>query len=177
MGTRLPIFPYIAAEVEIRGGTAIGPRRTAMKQFLTYISRKDVQAFRQSLVVPEEFDPGKDVWVRELSYEEDCYARAELANLIDRVGCDGCIIVPTLGDIFGHKSVKAVELIDRAERKGVQIMVIASAGIDYPLSGFGESADAKVFDFMWRNAMSVSSRLNKMLQNAEQMKNAARRFE
>lgn len=176
MGTRIPLYPYLASEVEL-GGKSLEERRNILQKFTTYIDRREVQVLGESLAFAKGFDPNTESWVHKLTFESECHSRRELAGLIDHVGRERCIVVPTLGDIIGYRSLKTIEQLERAVSIGVQIIVVDSKSLGFSLVRFDDKPDQSVFECIWRNAMAVNDRLVRRLKNAPRMKDAARKDE
>ena len=160
MGTKLPIYGYIEPTTT---GAPQGKKRRAenvklVSAFLAYMNRPDVQEHGKSMIL-DGFNLGVDQWARGVHHETNSATRPILEQLIDQIGSDGTIVIPTIDDLRENKSKKTVDLVERILVQ--KITVLAVRHQEFPLDHYIPElyADTAVFEAMSTNVLKVRARL------------------
>lgn len=170
MGTRLPLHPYIALDVEEIRGTPRQDREALLKGFIAHITRADVKKFQYNLIF-NEFDPKVDNWVCPILNEQDCHKRPRLQALVNGIGERGSILLPTIGDLMGYRSKRTFSLIKQITDRLIPVLTIEHE--KFPLMPLcGERADPEIFNAMVQNSMRNEIFLRKVMQNERSMERA-----
>jgi hypothetical protein len=112
VGTKLPLYGYIdPTATGKRGKTTRASDVRLVPQFLDYMSRPDVQQHAADLLL-EGFNLGVDPWTQGVRREVNSVTRPVLRELINQIGENGTIVVPTVHDICEHNSKKTVDLVE-----------------------------------------------------------------
>lgn len=170
MGTKLPFYGYIDPTAT---GFPRGKKRRAetvdlVPQFLAYMSGPDVQRHGQSMIL-DGFDLGVDPWTRGVHHETNFATRPMLEQLIDQIGSNGTIVVPTVDDLCENKSKKVVDVVERILVQ--KITVLAMRDEEFPLDQYMRDlhGGTAVFEAMSTNVLRVRSTLERFVQNRKKM--------
>ncbi len=171
MGTKLPIYGYIDPTAT---GAPQGRRRRTenvnlVSAFLACMNRPDVQRHGKSMIL-DGFNLGVDQWTRGVHHEMNSATRPILEQLIDQIGSNGTIVIPTIDDFRENKSKKTVDLLERILVQ--KITVLAVGHYEFPLDHYipDLTPDTAVFEAMSTNVLKVRSTLERIVGNRERMK-------
>jgi hypothetical protein len=169
MGTKLPLYGYIDPTATGERGK---PRRRKdvelVQQFMDYMNRPDVQHHPADLLL-DGFNLGVDPWTHGVRREINSATRPVLEDLINKIGENGTIVVPTVHDLCENNSKKTVDLVERIVVQ--KITVLAMNDEAFPLDHFISDVriDAGVFGAMSSNVLEVRRTLERFVGNRSKM--------
>ena len=173
MGTKLPLYGYVdpdatgvpALQKGFRPIPTRGQQRNALEGMLNYLSRPDVHSLARFLIL-DNFDTVRDSWSRGIIREEGGETRTTLLQLLEKIGGQGTIVVPTVDDLVEHKSREVAYALERILEDKVTVLAIYDP--QSPLCIFTERnhrADDRIFPAMADNALRVRANLEAVLAN------------
>jgi hypothetical protein len=120
-------------------------------------------------MILDGFDLGVDPWARGVHHETNSATRPELKQLIDQIGSNGTIVVPTVGDLCENKTKKVVDLVERILVQ--KITVLAMRDEEFPLDQYTRElhVGTAVYEAMSNNVLRARSTLERFVQNRKKM--------
>ncbi|MET4519512.1 hypothetical protein [Bradyrhizobium sp. I1.7.5] len=169
MGTKLPLYGYIEPTTTMPSKRKRSENVKLVSRFLEHLSRPSVQHYGLDMIL-EGFHLGVDPWTCGVHLEMNSATRPTLEQLIDRIGSNGTIVIPTVDDFREVKTEKSVDLVERILVQ--KITVLAVGHEEFPLDHFVNEIhpDAAVFHAMSTNVLKVRSTLERFVQNRDNMK-------
>ena len=133
MGLRLPIYPYYVAQGKTGARKKLmshhnDKARSFLERFERYLSGVEMQRLAVNVMPPHgsRSVPRRN-WFHAPIFDEDCEDHTGLAELMDRVGTRGTIVVPNLTHIIGTKaqqppSPATRELMARFDEDDIELL-------------------------------------------------------